>query len=156
MGGTPGNSWWWCAVRFSKSWPYFRPKNIDHFPYPFSDLSFRHKSCYHWLSLERKQNKSNTVRIRFLSYSFGIETLNTFIYSRSSLENHTRFKTKVGKVYTIHPFISLKWLTDSFRSLMQSGKNYISFTSQIQVQPSLSNLLLALEQRNPFAVSPKC
>ena len=27
-GGTPGNSWWGCAARFSKSWPYFRPKNV--------------------------------------------------------------------------------------------------------------------------------
>ena len=22
------NSWWGCAARFSKSWPYFRPKNV--------------------------------------------------------------------------------------------------------------------------------
>ena len=28
----------------------------------------------------------------YLSYSFGIETINTFIDSRSSLENHTRFQ----------------------------------------------------------------
>ena len=27
-GGTPGNSCWWCAARFSKSWSYFRPKNV--------------------------------------------------------------------------------------------------------------------------------
>ena len=56
------------------------------------------------LRLERKQtNSSNPFRIRiflFLSYSFGIETINTFIHSRSSLENHTRFQTKMGKVYT--------------------------------------------------------
>ena len=26
--GTPGNSWWGCAARFSKSWNYFRPKNV--------------------------------------------------------------------------------------------------------------------------------
>ena len=36
----------------------------------------------------------------FRSYSFGIETINTFIRSRSSLENLTRFQTKIGKVYT--------------------------------------------------------
>ena len=56
------------------------------------------------LRLERKQkSSSNAFRIRiflFLSYSFGIETINTFIHSRSSLENHTRFQTKMGKVYT--------------------------------------------------------
>ena len=56
------------------------------------------------LRLERKQkNSSSLFQIRIfllLSYSFGIETINTFIYSRSSLENHTRFQTKMGKVYT--------------------------------------------------------
>ena len=35
--GTPRNSWWGCAARFSKSWPYFRLKNVI-FPHPFSDL----------------------------------------------------------------------------------------------------------------------
>ena len=52
----------------------------------------------------RKQKKSsNAFRIRvffFLSCSFGIETINTFIRSDSTLENHTRFQTKMGKVYT--------------------------------------------------------
>ena len=57
------------------------------------------------LRLERKQNNSsNPFRIRiflFLSYSFGIETINTFIRSRSSFENHTRFQTKMqGKIFT--------------------------------------------------------
>ena len=56
------------------------------------------------LRLEHKQNKSSnlfrTCIFLFLSYSFGIETINTFIHSRSSLENHTRFKTKIGEVYT--------------------------------------------------------
>ena len=56
------------------------------------------------LKLQCKQkNSSNPFRIRmflFLSYSFGIKTINTFIHSRSSLENHTRFQTKMGKVYT--------------------------------------------------------
>ena len=34
-----------------------------------------------------------------LSYLFGIETTNKFIHSRSFQENHTRFQTKMGKVY---------------------------------------------------------
>ena len=54
------------------------------------------------LRLEGKQqNFSNPFRIHkflFISYSFGIETINTFIRSRSSLENHTRFQTKTAKV----------------------------------------------------------
>ena len=71
-----------------------------------SDLAFRQKLCYHYLllRLERKQkNSSNPFRIGiflFPSYSFWIDTINTFIHSRSSLENHTRFETKMGKVYT--------------------------------------------------------
>ena len=31
----------------------------------------------------------------FLSYSYGTETINTFVHSRSALENHTRFQTKI-------------------------------------------------------------
>ena len=54
--------------------------------------------------LEPKQkNSSKPFGIRiflFLSYSFGIETKNTLIRYRSSLENHTRFQNKMGKVYT--------------------------------------------------------
>ena len=54
-----------------------------------------------FLSSERKQNNSsNPIRIRkflFLSYSCEIETINTFIHFRSSLENHTRFQTKTAQ-----------------------------------------------------------
>ena len=35
----------------------------------------------------------------YFSYSFGIETINTFIRSRSSLENHTRYQTKTIPVF---------------------------------------------------------
>ena len=52
---------------------------------------------------QNKKNSSSPFRIRmflFLSYSFGIETINTFINCRSSLENHTRPQTKMGKVHT--------------------------------------------------------
>ena len=50
-GGTPENSWWGCAARLSKSWPYFRPKHVIFHTrfqtrppksiYPFSDRAFR-------------------------------------------------------------------------------------------------------------------
>ena len=50
------------------------------------------------LRSQRKQkNSPNPFRIRiflFLSFSFRIEKINTFIRSRSSLENHTRFQTR--------------------------------------------------------------
>ena len=74
-----------------------------YFPHPFSDLAFRQKLCHHYQIREETKNSSNAFRIRtFLlrSYSFGIATINTFIHSRSSLVNHTRFQTKIGKVFT--------------------------------------------------------
>ena len=54
------------------------------------------------LKLESKQKiSSNAFRIFIFlfsrSYQFRIETTNTFIHSLSSIENHTRFQTKVGK-----------------------------------------------------------
>ena len=80
-----------CQTKPPKSIPVFRP-------------GLSAETILSLLRLERKQkNSSNPFRIRiflFLSYSFGIETINTFIHSRSSLENHTRFQTKMGKVYT--------------------------------------------------------
>ena len=48
----------------------------------------------------------NFTAFLFHSYSFGIETINTFIRPRISLENVTRFKTKMDKVYT--PFSDKK------------------------------------------------
>ena len=45
------------------------------------------------LQLERQQKDF------FLSYSFIIETTNTFIHYRSCLVNHARFQTKMGKIY---------------------------------------------------------
>ena len=55
------------------------------------------------LRLEREQKHySNPFRIGiffFLSYSFGIEAINRFRHSCSSLENHIRFQTKMGQEY---------------------------------------------------------
>ena len=55
------------------------------------------------LRLERKQNNSsNAFRIRVFLFpsSFGIEMKTTSIHSSSSLENNTRFQTKMCKVYS--------------------------------------------------------
>ena len=85
-----------------------------HFTNPFSyQTSKIHTRFQIWplgmnyviiIRLECKQNNSsNPFLIRiflFLSFSFAIETRNTFIHSCSSLENHTRFQTKMGKGYT--------------------------------------------------------
>ena len=155
-GGTPGNSRWRCAARFSKSWPDFRPRKC-HFPHPFSvqiskihtnfqtwsisacsrlsdsgegspsssrfifvfALSqfsgpkylgawnslrlIRQKLCHHYQIRAQTKNSSHAFLIcvfLFLSYSFGIETINSFIHvrSRSSLESRLKwakcFQTK--------------------------------------------------------------
>ena len=56
------------------------------------------------LILERKQKRFlNPFQIPiflFLFYLFGIEPINTFMHSRKFVQNHTRFQTKMGKVYT--------------------------------------------------------
>ena len=68
---------------------------------PFLDLAFRQKLCYHYLdkSANKKLFKSISnphISLSFV-YSFGIETINKFTHSRSSLENHTRFQTKTAQ-----------------------------------------------------------
>ena len=40
------------------------------------------------------------IHVAFLSYSIEIETTNTLIHNRSSFINHTRFQTKMSKIYT--------------------------------------------------------
>ena len=62
------------------------------------------------ISLElTKKNPSNPFLIcifLFLSYLFGIETINTFMHSCSFLENHTRFQTKNWQ--NLYPFQTKK------------------------------------------------
>jgi len=88
-GRNPVNSWWgWeCATRFSKSWPYFRPKNVI--------FHTRFQTCllgrnYVIIPYIRAQTK------KFFKLIF-LELKRTFIHSRRYLENHTRFQTKMGK-----------------------------------------------------------
>ena len=92
----------------------FQTKKCN-FPYPFSDLNSKiHTLFQTWplgrnyviITQIRAQTKkffkpiSNSYISFFLSYLFGIETIKTFIQSRSSLKNRTRLQTKMGKVYT--------------------------------------------------------
>ena len=82
-----------------------------HFLHPFSDLTSKIHTSFQTLSSGRNyfiitqiraQAKNffkciSNLHISIFSYSFGIETINTFIRSRSSLENYTRFQTKWAK-----------------------------------------------------------
>ena len=71
---------------------------------PFLDLAFRQKLCYHYLDKRANKKLFKSISNPHISlsfvYSFGIETMNKFTHSRSSLENHTQFQTKMRKVYT--------------------------------------------------------
>ena len=75
--GTPGNSWWRCATQFSKSWPYFRPKNVIFHTRPLKSIPVFRPGLWAeiMLSLPRlectQKNSSNPFRNRiflFLSY----------------------------------------------------------------------------------------
>ena len=80
--------------KWSFSKPIFRPDLWN--PH---DPAFRQKLCHNYLDKSTKKISSNAFHIRiflFLSYSFGIETINTFKGFLSFLENHTRFQTKMG------------------------------------------------------------
>ena len=76
--------------------PVFRPDLQN--PYQLLDLASK-KLCHHYLDWNTKKNDFLIRTFLFLSYLFGIERINTFIHSHSSLENHTRFQTKTDKVY---------------------------------------------------------
>ena len=94
-GGTPGNSWWECAARFSK----FQTPNFifySHFQTyskiqtRFQSLLLRNYVIITQISERRKKIPyKNPLQIRislFLSYSFAIETINVYI----------RFQTKTA------------------------------------------------------------
>ena len=91
------DSWWGCAARFSN--PDTIHTKICYFSHPFSDLASK-KLCHRCLDWNTNKHDFFIRTFFFFSYPFGIKRINTFIHSRSSLENHIRFQTKMGKVYT--------------------------------------------------------
>ena len=71
----------------------------------------------------------------FLSYSFGIETINTFINARGFLENHTRFQTKMGKAYPFSDQNGSKPLADG------AAHTYIDYIREYSPPPPLAKVL---------------
>ena len=74
-----------------------------HLPHPFSDLEVVTKRNMR-VNIDRNYviiSEIRTLAKGFLSYSFIIETTNTFIHYRSSLVNHTRFQTKWAKSISV-------------------------------------------------------
>ena len=99
------------------------PKSIPAFRPVAPDLAFRQKLLHYYLdSVCKPKNSSNAFRIRMfllLSYSFGIEAINMFILSHSTLENHTRFQTKMGKVYTCYVTYERKHLHSQIKERLK-------------------------------------
>ena len=96
-GVTLWNSWWRCATRFSKSWPYFRPKK-------FSDLASKiHTRFQTWpprncIMLERQQRVFK-IRFEFAYYFFFFIHLELKLPIRSyspSNTIYTRFQTETA------------------------------------------------------------
>ena len=107
-GGTPVNSWWGYAARFFKSWPDFRARNvIFHTRFQTRHLKsipvFRPGLwagvCYRYLLFKLFKSISNShISLSFLAiWNWKDKSVHTL---PSSLENHTRFQTKMGTVYT--------------------------------------------------------
>ena len=104
----------------------------------------------------------------FFSYSYGIEMTITLIHSHSSLENHTPFQTKLGKIYTLfqaetvqlkiipfgaaHTYVAHLHKNAFFSKFFPAGKKNISTANQtksihissqmLPSHPSLAHSLL--------------
>ena len=132
-GFTPGNTWWGCTARFSKPWPYFRPKILHT---RFQSRPLRNSVIIIWV-------RTPTKKIRSLSYSFGIhsETINTFIHSCPIvfLENHALFQTKMGKVWPHIPVFRLK----QRKNHTLWGGTYLSWLQHEEVPPWRRQLEMA-------------
>ena len=84
-----------CPHQCFKTWPL---KSIP----VFRPLLCHNLASHQQRSQELVKFSSNDILwiLLFLYFSFGEEKTDTFIRSRGSLENHTRFKTILVKVYT--------------------------------------------------------
>ena len=76
---------------------YFQTRTLKSIPVLRPGL-FWQKLCYHYLDQRANKKNSNPFGIRiflFLSFSFGIETINTHTL-RGSLETHDPFSDQNG------------------------------------------------------------
>ena len=137
-GGTAGNSWWVYAARSNPD-PISEKKNvIFHTRFqtwslksiPWKRVTKRNITCLHkteimssLLRLKPPQNDLfNTISNSHITLSFlfiWIETTNKLIHNRSSFVNHTRFPTKMGKIYT-------RFQTKTAQNLYPFGGTYVS------------------------------
>ena len=112
------------------------------FLHPFSDQTSKIHTCFqtwplsrNYFTITRLEGKqkisSNPFRIRiflFLSYSFGIRN-NKYLHTlRSSLENHTRFQTRMGKVST-------RFQTKTAQKPYPMGRHILTYVTEGSIPP---------------------
>ena len=99
LGGTPTNSCWGVPLfqtkKASFSTTVFRPGHTQAIP----DLVSKKLSSYLRLEFKISDCFKSSLYLFLSQYSSETATTNTFIHSRSSLENPTRFQTKMVKMY---------------------------------------------------------
>ena len=94
----------------------FQTKKYTDFPHPFSDQTCKIHTRFQTWPLGRnyfvityiraqtnkfiKSISNSHISLSFLLLNLELIRKNTLIHTRSSPENHTRFQTKMGKVYT--------------------------------------------------------
>ena len=82
----------------------WKPMGLRKFSYDIN-LRLKDRPCAHYICLERfarwTKKKDRLLLVYILSYSFGIETTNTFVHSWRSLENQTRFQTSGAKTLRV-------------------------------------------------------
>ena len=115
-GGSPGNSWWGCVTRFSTnadpisdqkmlfSKPVFQTWPLKLIP--FFRPGGGHKT-QHYMFWHKTEIMSSLLRLKPQPKDFLKSISNSHIYiyytliqRRSPFVNHTRFQTKMGKIYT--------------------------------------------------------
>ena len=119
-GGTPGNSWCGYTAWFSKSWPYFRPKNVKTWSLKFIPV-FRPEIT----SIQERQQKDqaeNPFRICAYRLSFLIiwNWNNNYVYtfvvpSKTILDSRPRldFRRLPGPVFD-PPILQGRWVRAHF------------------------------------------
>ena len=100
------------------------------------------------LRLEQQQKRFLKIPLEFAYFSFftllfGTEMINTFIHSRSSLENHIRFQTKIAKVY-IYTLDQEATETVPFRA----AYTYMVYTREYRPGLSVSLIIKTRHQSN--------
>ena len=125
--GIPRNSWWGCAVRFSKSWSYFRPKNVifhTRFSDPASKIHTRFQTCSLRNYVVITQIREPTLWKNFLWSISNLHVTFSFVFIRSFPipdQNIYTFPTVKPALPLLFYIFTCCWLD----SLLGSGPSFL-------------------------------